>query len=90
MKIDVYNTYATHAGSEVMHFDVLLPAGESRQQAIDSAILWLEEVGIEPGSIRLDQCNYCHSEIAAPEIENALDSKGFAILQLEGCPAPIY
>lgn len=88
MKIDVYNTYASHPEHGLLHFDVLLPEGGTQQEAESSALLWLNEIGIRPNCIRLDQCSYCHSEISIPEMENALNQKGYAILQLEGCPAP--
>ena len=88
MKIDVFDTYARHPEHGLLHFDVLLPEGGTQSEAEASALAWLEEIGIQPSSIRVDHCNYCHSEIAIAEMESTLNMKGYAILQLEGCPAP--
>ncbi len=90
MKIDVFDTYVTLQDSSRMHFDILVPAGAEQQQARQFATTWLNEMGIVTDSIQLDECRYCHSEAAHPEIEHSLTSKGYAVLQMEGCPSPIF
>ena len=90
MEIDVFDTYVTHQDGHKMHFDVLLPKGNTQEQAKGYAIKWLKRMGMEIEGIQLDSCRFCHSESAFPEMEQTINSQGFAILQMEGCPAPIH
>ena len=91
MKIDVFDTYVTHPDGKTMHFDVLLPEGRSSSEKAELyAMKWLEQIGIQSDGIKLNNCSYCHSEQSHPEIEASLTTQGYAILQMEGCPAPIY
>ena len=90
MKIDVFDTYVTHPDGNIMHFDVLLPEGSSNDKAAHYAMEWLKEMGIQSDDISLNRCSYCHSETAYPEIETTLKTKGYFILQMEGCPAPVH
>jgi len=89
MKLDVFDTYISQNNGGQMHFDVLLPQGSAKHEAEKFAALWLESIGIQADNIRLDQCRFCHSEIAYPEIEQAVSRHGYAILQMEGCPSPV-
>lgn len=87
MKLDVFDTYANNGQGKLMHFDVLLPQGSSQELAEEIALRWLKEVGVDTETVELQSCRFCHSEPATPEVEQALNSKGYAILQMEGCPA---
>ena len=90
MELDVFDTYVSHQNGNKMHFDVLLPKGSTQNQAESCAIEWLKKMGIQVKSIQLDSCRFCHSESAYPEMERTVITQGFAILQMEGCPAPIH
>lgn len=90
MNVDVFDTYVTLPDSSQMHFDILVPEGGAQHEALGFAKAWLNEVGIATDSIQLDKCRFCHSQAAHPEIEHSLTSKGYAVLQMEGCPAPIF
>jgi len=85
MNIDVYDTYVRTAEGDLLHFDVLLPAGEgikARQYAYE----WLLSIGRTPQQTTLEKCKYCHTETAEPEIQQQIDRAGYYILQMEGCP----
>ncbi len=90
MNVDVFDTYVTHGQSARMHFDVLLPQGATVEQATASARHWLDRIGINADAIEIDQCRFCHSEAVQPELERDLGNHGYAILQMEGCPSPIF
>lgn len=90
MELDVFDTYVTQSNGKLMHFDVFLPKGSSRTLAEKYALEWLESVQIKTDSINLEKCRFCHTESASPEYEQAVKSQGYAILQMEGCPSPIY
>lgn len=90
MELDVFDTYVTHQDGQRMHFDALFPKGSTQEQAQNSAMKWLKGIGMQVEGIQLDSCRFCHSESAYPEIEQTVTAKGVAILQMEGCPAPIH
>jgi hypothetical protein len=86
MKIDVYDTYAKTANGSIVHFDVFLKSGEHKDKALEYAASFLDEIGESTGSITLERCNFCHSEIANPEVIEAVELSGYFILRMEGCP----
>ena len=88
MKIDVYDSYAKSNG-RLMHFDVFVEAGTTAQKALEYGKQWLESIRESPESLDQSRCNFCHSEIANPEVERMIAQQGYFILQMEGCPAPI-
>jgi hypothetical protein len=89
MQINVFDTLVTHKDGRKMHFDVLLPKGSSQEKAKACVAHWLDEINIQTDSIKLDKCTFCHYELATPEIDESIHSHGYAILQMEGCPAPV-
>lgn len=89
MKLDVYNTFAMRSDGELMHFDVVLPVG-SDLDARTTAMQWLAGIGVTTGEVKLRSCELCHVEEATPEYARQVKNQGYAILQLEGCPSPIY
>jgi hypothetical protein len=90
VKLNVFDTYVIHDDGKTMHFDVLLPQEAELADAEKFALHWLNEIGMQINSIQVDSCRFCHTEPANPETENIVASRGYAILQMEGCPSPIY
>jgi len=88
MKIDVFDTHVLLADGQRMHFDILLPTGTSEDLANHYALQWLRSIAIEPEAVSQEQCRFCHSESATPEQQNSIHTQGFAVIQMEGCPAP--
>ncbi|MEQ1789682.1 MAG: DUF2024 family protein [Rickettsiales bacterium] len=88
MKIDVYDTYATSKNGKTIHFDVFLPNGESKENAVKFARNFLKEIGESVDALKQERCNFCHSQSASEEIEKVIAESGHFILQMEGCPAP--
>jgi len=86
MNIDVYDTYVRTIEGELLHFDVLLPGGGDIR-ARHYANEWLLSIGKIPLEISQENCRYCHTETATPEILKLIDAHGYFILQMEGCPA---
>jgi hypothetical protein len=86
MKIDVYDTYATFTGGKKVHFDVFLETGQPKSKALEFANLFLKELGETTHTISLDQCEYCHREVANPNVKKQIEMAGYYILKMEGCP----
>ncbi len=89
MRIDVYDSYAKSRQGALMHFDVFVPSGASSEQALLYGKQWLESIGESAAGLSQSPCHFCHSEIANPEVQHAVKSDGYFILQMEGCPAPV-
>lgn len=89
MKIDVYDSYANCIDGRTLHFDVLVRADENADTALHYGKSWLTQIGESPLGLSQSQCRFCHSEIANPEIQHAIETTGFFIIQMEGCPAPM-
>ncbi len=88
MKIDVFDTYAHTVSSSVLHFDVLLPNGASKEHALQYAQSFLASIGLEDTRIATVRCDFCHSQAATLPISEAIKKDGYFILQMEGCPNP--
>lgn len=89
MNVDVYDTHVHTTEGHLLHFDVLLPSG-SGERATEYAREWLQNIGMNIDRITLDQCRFCHTEAANPEVQRQLEMSGYFILQMEGCPSPIF
>ncbi len=90
MNADVYDTYVLTDNGHRMHFDVFLPAGDDSrcdEKATDVAREWLRSIGINPKQVQLEKCRYCHSEAVRSEVSAKLETQGYFILPMEGCPS---
>jgi hypothetical protein len=85
MNVNVYDTYVRTVEGDLLHFDILLPAGEGFM-AIHFANKWLHSVGKIPKEINQENCRYRHTETATPEIQKQIRVQGYFIIQMEGCP----
>jgi hypothetical protein len=81
----VYDTYAKAATGRVMHFDVVLDE-QDHDKALKYAKAWLASVGHADAIVTQENCAFCHSAEAPPELRQQIDSQGYAIYKLEGCP----
>lgn len=88
MKIDVYDSYAKNEQGCVMYFDVFVKSDVPAEEALKYGQDWLESVGENAVSLDQSRCNFCHSEVANPEVARSIENQGYFILQMEGCPAP--
>ncbi len=81
----VFDTYAKTAQGRIMHFDVVLD-DKDEAKALAYAKAWLESVGVQDAVVTQENCLFCHSTEAPPELRKQIDSQGYAIYKLEGCP----
>ena len=89
MKIDVFDSYAKTMDGRLMHFDIFVPSGTSPEIALQHGKDWLKSLGENPIGLEQARCSFCHTEVANPEVQRTVENKGFFILQMEGCPAPV-
>ncbi|SJM94599.1 DUF2024 family protein [Crenothrix polyspora] len=80
----VFDTYAKTAQGKIMHFDVILGEKDAAK-ALNSAKIWLESIGVHDAVVTQENCLFCHSTEAPPELKKQIDSQGYGIYKLEGC-----
>ena len=81
MKIHVYDTHVDTSLGEHIHFDVLVN-DENISNVKKFADNYLVSLGVKPEQIKQDRCNFCHSEMANPEVEENIRNYGHSILRL--------
>lgn len=86
MNCDVFDTYVTRPDGRQMHFDIIVPSGTAQQTVMEYGQEYLADVGVAGSNVTARQCRFCHVERATPEMQQAIERKGYFILALEGCP----
>lgn len=81
----VYDTYAKTRKGTIMHFDVVLDE-QNPELALAYAKQWLQSIGHADATVNQENCCFCHSAEAPPEMRNQINEQGFAIYKMEGCP----
>lgn len=81
----VFDTYAKTKKGSIMHFDVVLDE-QNQEKAIDYAKQWLQSIGEGDAIVTGENCYFCHSAEAPADLRQQIDSQGFAIYKMEGCP----
>jgi Domain of unknown function (DUF2024) len=81
----VYDTYAKAANGRIMHFDVVLDE-QDQGKALRYAKEWSASIGHADAVVTQENCAFCHSAEAPSELRKQIDSLGYGIYKLEGCP----
>lgn len=81
MNIHVYDTHVYTKSGEHIHFDVLV--NDANVSHIKKyADNYLASLGVKSEQIKQGRCNFCHSEIANPEVRANIESQGYSIIRL--------
>ncbi len=81
----VFDTYAKTAQGRIMHFDVVMDE-KDQTKALHYAKEWLASIGFADATVTQENCMFCHSAEAPPELKAQIDRQGYGIYKLEGCP----
>jgi len=81
MKVHIYDTHVHTAKGEYVHFDVLVN-DENIEKVAQYAKNYLASLGIQGENITQSRCNFCHSEIANPEVQHNIAIRGYSIIRL--------
>lgn len=81
MQIHVYDTHVYTTTGQYIHFDVLV-SNENIKQVDKYANQYLASIGVQIDSIKQSRCNFCHSEIATPEVQQNITNHGHSIIRL--------
>lgn len=81
MKIHVFDTHVRTKSGSYVHFDVLVDDAHV-EKAKEYAQQYITSLGIEQNQLTLNSCQFCHSEIANPEVQSTIKQQGHYILPL--------
>ena len=84
MDIHVYDTYVKAKDGHTMHFDVITDVKEL-EKALEFAKQWLVTIGEGDAKVTGEECQFCHTQEAPPQVVNEIQEKGFFIQKMEGC-----
>lgn len=86
MKVSVYDTYVTKKDGSVMHFDILVPDHLRDEEVIHRyGKEYLKSKGQEGQQLSSTECRFCHIEEATPAMLTDISSKGYTIIEMQGC-----
>ncbi|KPM48088.1 DUF2024 family protein [Jiulongibacter sediminis] len=86
MKVAVWDTYVKRADGALMHFDILVPENQSKEQSVlIFGSLYLSTKSFETGTFSASECQFCHIEQAGEDLQKAIREKGFSIIEMENC-----
>lgn len=85
MDIHVYDTYVKAKDGHTMHFDVITGV-KDHDKAIAYGKEWLASIGEPDATMTQNECQFCHTQGAPPNVEADINSKGYYIQEMEGCP----
>ena len=81
MKIHIFDTHVHTKSGEYIHFDVLVN-DENINNVKEFADNYLASLGVKSENIKQGRCNFCHSEVANPEVKENILTKGYSIIRL--------
>lgn len=82
MKIHIYDTHVRTKSGLYLHFDVLVN-DLNKDKAKDYAEEYIAEQGLTAHELVLNSCQFCHSEIANPDVRAEIERQGYYILVLK-------
>ncbi len=82
MKIHIYDTHVRINSGLYLHFDVLVN-DENKAKVQQYAKDYIAKQGIAEHQLQLNSCQFCHSEMANPDVRLTIEREGHYILRLE-------
>jgi hypothetical protein len=81
MKIHIYDTHVHTQAGEYIHFDVLVD-DDNIKHVNKYADDYLVTLGVKSEQVKQGRCNFCHSEMANPEVIANITAQGHSIIRL--------
>lgn len=86
MKVSVWDTYVQRKDGRRMHFDILVPINLKEPKIVFGfGNEYLKNKSIENHALTTKECRFCHIEDTSEELTEAIDKKGYAIIEMENC-----
>ena len=84
MKVSVFDTYVPN-GDRTMHFDILVETGTVPADVYRYGKTYLNQKGVSNYELSTQECNFCHIAQAPENVEKAIKSQGYFIIEMENC-----
>jgi hypothetical protein len=81
----VFDTFAKSSEGRIMHFDVVLEQKDP-DIALSSAKKWLTSIDEADAIVNQENCAFCHSAETPEGLQQQINTQGYAIYPMEGCP----
>jgi Domain of unknown function (DUF2024) len=86
MKAAVYDTYVTRKDGTIMHFDIIVPAGNTDIDHIHAfGQQYLSSRNQQEQPLTAKECRFCHIQEVKPDWKASIEKNGYYIYEMEGC-----
>jgi hypothetical protein len=85
MNVAVWDTYVDRPDGRTMHFDILVETNVSFETVHEYGAEYLADKDVLDDTLTIDECAFCHVEAASAEAKQAIDDRGYAIVELDHC-----
>jgi hypothetical protein len=85
MNVAVWDTYVDRTDGQTMHFDILVEEGVSFDAVRRHGADYLDDKDVDSSTLTTEECQFCHVESATQEVRDAIESRGYAIVELANC-----
>jgi hypothetical protein len=90
MQAAVWDTYVKKKDGNVMHFDIIVPDSIKDEQVIYGyGKAYLVKNGEAESRLNIEECRFCHIEEPTTEMKEAINTKGYYILEMDEIPAAL-
>ncbi|MFN3405371.1 MAG: DUF2024 family protein [Cytophagaceae bacterium] len=89
MNVAVWDTYVKKKDGNVMHFDIIVPAGIKAELVYQYGKKYLQEINESDNKLDIEECQFCHMEEPTEEMLAAINKQGYYILQMDEIPAQL-
>jgi hypothetical protein len=90
MRTAVYDTYVLKKDSSTMHFDIIVPEEKHDFETIAGfGREFIATKGEAGQPLSQHECQYCHIETPSDAVINAINDKGYYILEFDDIPAAL-
>ena len=86
MTVAVWDTYVTKKDGSIMHFDIIAPDHLKDEKLIHSyGKDYLISKNEQDQPLTAKECSFCHIEEASDEMVEAIEKKGYFIIEMQNC-----
>jgi len=86
MKVSVWDTYVKRQDGLIMHFDILVNSKiTDHVKILDFGRAYLKSKPFNSDELTSKECLFCHIESASRTVLTEIETKDYAIIEMENC-----
>jgi len=85
MQVAVFDTYVKKKDGNIMHFDIIVPAGTDESEVYKFGEIYLRKKNQDGQKLSSKECQFCHVESLRTDMETDIERNGYHILEMRGC-----